>query len=372
MNEKSFVVVFPSVFSKNKIPQLISNIKKILKAQRQQFKSVKRDGDVILVDASDPVFASSAISLLFGIKKIIIARQVRNDFDVLVREITSLGGNLLLKGDKFLVKVEGKSKGFLPKDIEIAATSSIIEKKSKLGAHPGTDEDFNKMLFTYLTKSNAYIAIFVDEGLGGVPYDIQDQNAICCIYDEFSAVSCLETIKQGFATKVIVCYKQKSELMNLAKIINKIIPRLLQEKVNLEFFMVPSKGGGSAGYLSTISQVTEVLLSIAKKDKIEHVSLAISPLVFPGKIIDYLCTRVIKEKKLPIMPLYGSDSRIFDNLKEIGLGNKINSLESLVSQNFKEMPKIPKDAIAKCLKTRKVVSVKIGPNNVHDILDSFE
>ena len=61
MNEMSYVVVFPTIFSKNKIPQLISNIKKILKIKNQQFKSVKRDCDVILVDANDPVFASSAI-----------------------------------------------------------------------------------------------------------------------------------------------------------------------------------------------------------------------------------------------------------------------------------------------------------------------
>ena len=137
MNEISYVVVFPTIFSKNKIPQLISNIKKILKIKNQQFKSVKRDGDVILIHANDPVFASSAINLLFGIRKIAIARQVENDFQKIVTEITSVGGNLLLKGEKFLVKVDGTSKGICCKRcIEIAATSNIIEKKSKLGAHP--------------------------------------------------------------------------------------------------------------------------------------------------------------------------------------------------------------------------------------------
>jgi adenylyl- and sulfurtransferase ThiI len=159
MNEVSYVVVFPTIFSKNNMPQLISNIKKILKIRNQEFKSVKRDGDVILVNSSDPVFSSSAINLLFGIEKIAIARQVKNDFKIIVSEITSLGGNLLLKGEKFLVKVEGISKGFFPKDIEIAATSSIIEKKSNLGARPGTDENYDKMLYTYLTKNNAYICI---------------------------------------------------------------------------------------------------------------------------------------------------------------------------------------------------------------------
>ena len=69
MDETSYVVVFPTIFTKNKIPQLITNIKKILRIKGQKFGSVKRDGDVILVDANDPVFASSAINLLFGIKK---------------------------------------------------------------------------------------------------------------------------------------------------------------------------------------------------------------------------------------------------------------------------------------------------------------
>ena len=84
MEDISYVVVFPTVFSKNKIPQLIINIKKILKIQNQEYKSIKRDGDVILVDANDPVFSSSAINLLFGIEKIAIARQVKNDFQKVV------------------------------------------------------------------------------------------------------------------------------------------------------------------------------------------------------------------------------------------------------------------------------------------------
>jgi len=150
MNKISYVVVFPTIFSKNKISELILNIKKILRMKNQQFKSVKRDGDIILIDANDPVFASTTINLLFGIEKIIIAKQIKNKFEEIVSEITSISGNLLLKGEKFLVSVEGISKGFVVKDIEIAATSNIIEKKSKLGAHPGTNKKYDKMLYTFL------------------------------------------------------------------------------------------------------------------------------------------------------------------------------------------------------------------------------
>ena len=67
LKDKIFVVVFPSIFSKNKVMSLVTNIKKILKIQNQKFHKIRREGDVIIVEADDPVFASSAINTLFGI-----------------------------------------------------------------------------------------------------------------------------------------------------------------------------------------------------------------------------------------------------------------------------------------------------------------
>jgi adenylyl- and sulfurtransferase ThiI len=368
MDEISYVVVFPTIFSKNKIPQLISNIKKILKTKNQQFKSVKRDGDIILVDANDPVFASSAINLLFGIEKIAIARQIRNNFQDVISEITSIGGNLLLKGEKFLVKVEGISKGFVTKDVEIAATSNIIENKSKLGAHPGTDTDFDKLLYTYLTKNNAYICIFSDKGNNGIPYQSQNQKTICAIYDEISAISCFETIKQGYDTKIIVCYRQKSELMNLAKMINHIIPRLVQDKIKLEFLHVKINPKGVKNYLIYVNSVLEILLQYPNT----RVSLALSPLVFSTGFIDNSLMHVFGKKKIPILPLTGVDTNLFDEAKEIGLERNIKKIEKLVTISTNEIPAFSKKDVEIALKTKKEITIQIGPNNIHDILDSLE
>ena len=80
MSNNTYVVVFPSLFAEKKISLLIANIKKILKIQNQSFGRISRDGNLILVDANDPVFASSSINLLFGIKQIIIAKQIENNF----------------------------------------------------------------------------------------------------------------------------------------------------------------------------------------------------------------------------------------------------------------------------------------------------
>ena len=368
MDEISYVVVFPTIFSKNKIPYLISNIKKILKIKNQEFKSVKRDGDIILVHANDPVFASSAINLLFGIEKIAIARQIKNDFQNIVSEITSIGGNLLLKGEKFLVKVEGISKGFVTKDVEIAATSNIIEKKVNLGAHPGTDENFDKLLYTYLTKNNAYVCIFSESGKGGIPYQSQTEKTICAIYDEISAVSCFETIKQGYDTRIIVCYRQESELMNLAKIINQIIPRLVQDKIDIELLQIKISSSGTKNYLIFVNSILEILLHYPNN----RVSLALSPLIFSPKFIDYSLKQVFDKKKIPILPLTGVDSNLFDEAKEIGLERNMKKLEKMVSIITDEIPSFSKKEVESALKTKKVITIQIGPNNVHHILDSLE
>lgn len=368
MNKISYVVVFPTIFSKNKISELILNIKKILRMKNQQFKSVKRDGDIILIDANDPVFASTTINLLFGIEKIIIAKQIKNKFEEIVSEITSISGNLLLKGEKFLVSVEGISKGFVVKDIEIAATSNIIEKKSKLGAHPGTNKKYDKMLYTFLTKNHAYISIFSDRGNGGIPCQIQKEKTICAIYDELSAISCFETIKQGDDVKIIVCYRQKSELMNLAKMINQIIPRLVQDKIELEFFWLKIKSSGINNYLIYVNSILEIMLN----EPNYKISLSLSPLIFSSKFIDNSLKKVFEKKKIPIMPLTGVDSKLFDDAKEIGLEKSIKKLEKIISTSSNEITTFSKKEVEMSIKSKKNIVVKIGPNNIHDILDSLE
>jgi len=45
MKNEVLVIVFPSIFSKNKVSSLISNIKKVLKIQNQKFRKIRKEGD---------------------------------------------------------------------------------------------------------------------------------------------------------------------------------------------------------------------------------------------------------------------------------------------------------------------------------------
>ena len=115
----SYVVVFPSPFARSKSALLASNVKKILKVKELAYDSIRRDGQIIIVDAKDPVFASSAIGLLYGIERVAIAKKVGNGFDETVKEMAKVGSSLLLREDKFFIKVGGVPLGTTVADLEL-------------------------------------------------------------------------------------------------------------------------------------------------------------------------------------------------------------------------------------------------------------
>ena len=369
MTEDTLVVVYPSLFAENKIDQIIQNIKKILKIKNLKFTKITKDDFLICIQADDPVFVSSAIALLFGIRQIVIAKKIKNNFKTIVSQVGEIGSNLLLKGEKFYVKANGNAKGFVIKDLELAATSTLIQKNQKISAKPGTKTKHDKLLQIYVTKSNAYVCIFVDEGLGGAANNSQLQKSICCITDEFSAVNCLETIKQGFEVKLLICYETREDVIHLVKIIDKILPRMLRSEIELEFNKIPKFGKNSEDILSKNSLITDIQIRSAKKENISHISLATSPLIFPLTYVETLQKRVFAAGIIPHISLSGIDSEIIKNAKEIGMEKYIIKIEKFMKTNFTKSKSSPnkKEKISK-----EIIKIRLGPNNVHTILDSLE
>ena len=368
MSEKTVLVVFPSIYSSNKINDLVANISKILKLQNQQYSKIRKNDSVIIIETTDPVLASSAVNLLFGIEQIAIAKEVDTNFDSVLSTITNTAMSLLLKGEKFYVKVDGKTRKFLAKDLEIATTASLTDKGTTIMAKPGSESNHDRLVYSHLTDSFAYVCIFVDKGLGGLPYNSQKEKILCCIHDELSTISCLQTIKMGFDVKILVCYRDESDLLKLAKMINKILPRLLEKKIILHTCKISK----SLSILSIITTITQIMISIASKEKIQRISLGISPTIFSASFCEFNSNLVSKNKIIPWFSLSGIDLGILENAKEIGLDKYISNLKDLCKKNLNykkisesETSKYAKDA----LKTLKCLPITVGPKNIHDIID---
>ena len=353
MEDNVLVVVFPSTFSQNKIKPIMTNIKKILKIQNQKFHKIRQDGDIIVVETDDPVFTSSTINSLFGIRGVAIAKQVPNNFDSIVNGISKVGKNLFLKSERFLIQVEGSAKGFVAKDVEVAATSALIEKTAKKGVRPGTAEKHDKLLYVYLTKTSAYICIYYDKGLGGIPNNSQNKNVICCVFNELSAVSCIETIKHGFDVKIIVCFTKESELLDLAKMVNQLIHRTVRSKIDLEFYKILTDKR------SSLLLLTEIIAEL---------------LIHPTDFLENIVMQVYEKKLIPYIPLSGLDDNILTSAKEIGLEKYLPRIKKYGKAKFYDSNKSKKEIkkiVGRTVDTRKVISIKVGPNNVHEILDEI-
>lgn len=375
MSEKTVIVVFPTIFSLNKIDCLISNISKILKMKKQSYDKILQNDDIIIIDAKDPVIASSIIGTLFGIEKVVIAIEVENSFENVLSNITKTGSNLLLKGEKFLVKVEGQVTKYMPKDLELAATSSLIEKTSHIQTKPGSETIYDKLLYTYLTKSHAYICIFIDKGNGGIPYNSHNEKILCCIHDEFSAISSLQIIKMGFEPKILVCYQTESDLLNIVKMINRILSHIIQDEIELQFCKLSLKSSGSSSILFKIATITDILTEIAIREKVQRISVAVSSLIFPSRFVEYNAKVVLKKNLIPWFPLLAIDNSIFENANELGLEKYLPKIQNLCKLKFKDN-NIQQDKIHKIsqdsIKTRKIITIKTGTKNIHDIIDSIK
>ena len=371
MKDEIFVVVLPSIFSKNKTISLITNIKKVLKIQNQKFRKIRKEGGVIIAEVDDPVFASSAINTLFGIEGVAIAKRVNNDFESIVNGVSKAAANIFLKGERFLLQIEGSAKGFTTKDLELAATSSVIEKTAGMGIKPGTSKKYDRKLYVCLTKPHAYICIYYDDGLGGVPNNSQNKKIVCCIFDELSAVSCLETIKQGFDVKIIVCYSKDSELLHIVKMVNQLIRRTVRSKVNLEFYKIHVNKKLTQLLLTEIT--AKMLVQIADSNSIKRISLSVSPLIHPVDFFESLSKQIsIYDDLIPYFPLSGLDDNVFESARDIGLEKYLNNIKKLGSTKFhnsKQPTKKTEKIVHESIKNKKTVSVNVGPNNVHEILD---
>ncbi len=370
MSDKTVLVVFPSVFSLNKMDSLETNISDILRIRKQSFTRIQKRDSVIVIETNDPVFASSTIGSLFGIERIAIAKEIKNQFDTVLEIITSTSMNLLLKGEKFYVKVEGKSTDYLAKDLEMAATTSLIEKSVDLQIQPGSELNHTRLLYTYLTESHAYVCIFVDRGLGGVPYNSQKESILCCIYDELSAIACLQSIKLGFDVKIVAGYSNDSDLLKLSKMINRMLSSIVHEKITLQFCKMPK----TQDPLMKILVMTHLMTSIAYSRKIKRIALPILPFTLPVWFVEDSVKVVFQRNLLPWIPLAGMDSSILENAKQIGLEKYLTNLESLCKSRFSKRniakKKIQKN-VSDVLKSLKSISVTVGPKNVHDIIDSL-
>jgi len=352
MQEDAFVVVFPSAAGSARMPALARNAKAWLRLRGQPFESVRRDCGVLVVKAHDPVFASTAIGQLFGVARVAIARRAEPSLDGIVGATARLGGSLLLRGDRFLVKVEGKTTGFVPADAELAATSAIIEKS---GHAPGTESAHDKVLRVHVTKNSAYVSIFEDEGLGGVP-NRTGEPAVCPVYGEISALSCIEAARRGFQPRVVVLYRTGADLASTAKPLARAVPSMMGE-AELHFCRVRVPAAELDHAAALLGAHAAGRLGVGR------VCLPLSAPLHGQQLVDAACGAVRGAGLAAHLPVECREDELGAMAGRFGV--KAPALKPVRARksSWRGAPA--------AWKARKTLAVAPGPNVLHDILDGL-
>ena len=155
--------------------------------------------------------------------------------------------------------------------------------------------------------------------------------------------------------------------------LNQLIHRMVKPKIDLEFYKVPIDKKPASLLLTEIT--IELLSMIAISNNIKRISLSLSPLIYPIDFLENMVRRVYKKKLVPYLPLSGLDSNVLTSAREIGLEKYLPKIKKYGNTKFynskKPLKEIKKIAEISA-RDRKVISIKVAQNNVHDILDKIE
>jgi hypothetical protein len=147
---------------------------------------------------------------------------------------------------------------------------------------------------------------------------------------------------------------------------------MVKPKIVLEFYKVPIDKKPAS--LLLIEITIELLSMIAISNDIKRISLSLSPLIYPIDFLENMMKRIHKKNLVPYLPLSGLDSNVLTSAREIGLEKYLPKIKKYGNTKFynskkslKEIKKIAEISV----RDRKVISIKVGRNNVHDILDNI-
>ncbi len=369
------LLVFPSEFSVDKISNLQSSIKSTLKASNITCTEIFFDDPLIVAEVDDHITAASIVADLFGVEKVMVAKKSSSKFNDLVAAIVDVGRKIIHDGETFAVKVAANKTEYVGRDVEFAATASLIAELSKLNVKAVSDQLCNKLIYAHASKSSAYVCMFVDKGLNGLPLGSQNQQLLCSLHNGLSTLSCLMVIKCGFNPKVVLLKTSEGNFRESVKHLELIAKRLGSKKIKLDIASVDiARNDSQALLIEKLSSMILARLSITYN--IRNIVLPLSTAVFPSWFVSDIVTDVAKVA-IPWLPLMFMSDELYTNANSLGLEDSHLGIDSVSKRGFDsdKYAQLLKtvnlqDIVDRAIKSTKTIDLEIGPNYLHDVIDS--
>ncbi len=403
---KTVLLVFPSRFSIGRIDKLIADIKDALRSKNVELRDIVLEKECVVFELDDVVEGAAITGEMFGIDKVAIAKKLSTArFEEILAEVVNIGKLKILPNEKFFVKVQISNNAkvnYKPRDLEFASTGELIaalqsslspslslsrrsSSASSLSssARPAKNElDANRLIEIFVGKKSAYVCIEIDEGLGGLPFACQDEKVLCTIHNALSAISCMAVLKCGFYPEIIILYTDDDDLRQNLKTFGLVVNRMNTKNYSIRLARVEGlqkqQQQRESSHKTILQEIvaTQVLTRMRGKGVVVPLSTAIHPLW----LIELTFKKILSSNKIPWMPLLLPTQGIYDIAKELGMEehklrlmsdqNMVDRLLTFTKQDYAKYRKSIDIMTESALKNMNTISFEIGPNYLHDILDS--
>ncbi len=370
------LLIFPSAFSVNKISNLQSSIKNALEASNIKCGEMLLDDSLLIAEVDDAIKGASIVADLFGVDKVAVANKTSNKFNDLVAAIVDIGKKIINDGETFAVKVVANNTEYVGRDIEFAATASLIAELAKLNVKSVNEQVCNKLLYAYASHNSAYVCIFIDKGLNGLPLGSQNEELLCSLHSGLSVLSCLMSIKLGFNPKIVLLKVSEDSFKECAKNLELIARRLGKKKIKLDIANLDVSDNSL--HLLLIEKISSMILAkLSARYNIRNIALPLSMAVFPSWFVSEIISDVAKVA-VPWLPLMFMSDELYTNANSLELnGSRILEMDSiskasLDADKYAQLLKTSnlQDIVDGAMKSIKAIDLEMGSNYLHDIIDS--
>ena len=423
--DRTVLIVFPGRFSMGRIDKLIANIEKQLKSKNIELKNTAIENEWLVFDMDDVVEGAAITREMFGIDKVAIAKKVPSiQFEDISAEVLKIGKLKVLPNEKFFVKVQISNNAkisYKSRDLEFASTgdltaalqsssrrpyafspvSSISSSHSySSSARPAKNElEADRLIEIFVGNKSTYVTIETDIGPGGLPFACQGEKVLCSIHDTLSAISCMITLKCGFFPEIVIVYTDDYDLRKNLKIFGMIVNKMSIKNYSIR--LVKLDYSNNSGFGNILKQHGQRRLQKTMKRQLENshkavlqeivatqiltimkgkrVVVPLSIVIHPLWLIQSTFKKILASKKIPLMPLLLPSHGMYDIAEKLGIeknmlpsdkGFMMNRLMTFTRQDYAKYRTTIDKMTESAKKNMKTISFEIGPNYLHDILDS--
>jgi hypothetical protein len=407
-DNNNVIIVESAIKSDLSLNYLKKLIIDILHENNVYISSIKKDGFYYVIElkkSNEIVFTMDLLSKVSGISYIFIAKPLVVDYDVLSKRVIQIWKEILLPGEKFYIIITLSDENnfkknefvFFRKDLEFFIISELSSFSIDL-KNVRNEIEADKILYILIGNDFAYVSLLLKRCKELMPFKFLKEKVICPLYNEFSFLSFISILDNGFFPFPVFFYSSRNQLIKILKSFDKIIKRypirlidinlINLEKVNLDLTRSLPKNNDDYSdvqkkmvYELIMEEIIVLILLQMKKVDLNFICLSFSPFFHPLWFIKKNVQLSFESGKIPLTPfLFNYDFKY--NLKDFYKINNSMDVEqplnstlsfldieqknyNLIFQKFVDTSKLPS--------TNEIIKFNLDmrKDDVLDILDSI-